>query len=359
MILDVIAGARPNYVKVAALYHAWAESSRFRKAIQFRLIETGQHTDSRLSLEVARQLGLPSAYRFLAAQTGHPAVLTASILQTYSAHLRSDPPDRVLVVGDVTSTLACALAARQCGIPVAHVEAGLRSYDESMPEELNRRLTDHLSDQLFTTSERAMHNLQQEGISSERIQLVGNTMIDTLKRFEKQATPPAEVDALHLKPNAFFLLTLHRPSNVDDAGSFPELIQTICRALQPFPVLLPVHPRTAAQLQHAAIPDNLHLLPPQPYLEFLWLLQHCRGVLTDSGGVSEEATYLQKPCLILRPNTERPETIETGSGELERDHPERLMQLLAQLKVSAWKQGQLPPLWDGHAADRILDQLLG
>ncbi|RYD51848.1 MAG: UDP-N-acetylglucosamine 2-epimerase (non-hydrolyzing) [Sphingobacteriales bacterium] len=357
MILDVIAGARPNYVKVAALYHAWAESARFRKAIQFRLIETGQHTDTRLSLEIARQLGLPVPYQQLAAQTGHPSLLTASILQAYSTHLQSDPPDRVLVVGDVTSTLACALAARQGGVPVAHVEAGLRSHDESMPEELNRQLTDHLSDLLFTTSERAVQNLMQEGIAAGRIQLVGNTMIDTLKRFKAQATPPAEAEPLQLEANRFFLLTLHRPSNVDHEDSFLNLVQTLCEALQPFPVVLPVHPRTAAVLGRAAIPDNLQLIAPQPYLEFLWLLQHSRGVLTDSGGVSEEATYLQKPCLILRATTERPETVETGSGELEREDPERLMQLLAKLKVSAWKQGQLPPLWDGHAADRILAAL--
>lgn len=358
VLLDIIAGARPNFMKVAPILHALQARSAAGGPLRWRLVHTGQHYDPRMSGEFFAQLGIPAPDVNLEVGSGTQAEQTAGIMVGYERLLMQQRSACCLVVGDVTSTLACAITAQKLHVPVAHVEAGIRSGDWTMPEEINRLATDAVSNWFFTTSEHANANLRRAGVEEARIFFVGNTMIDTLLANMQRLRPPAFVEALGLQAGRYFVTTLHRPANVDDAAAFARLLQAIARGARGLPVVFPVHPRTAKTLR--ALPDlppNLHLVEPQPYLEFNWLVRHAYAVITDSGGITEETTVMGVPCLTLRDNTERPETVEIGTNALVGTDPETLAPALERLFAGQWKQGQVPPLWDGRTGERIVATL--
>jgi UDP-N-acetylglucosamine 2-epimerase (non-hydrolysing) len=357
MIVDLVVGARPNYMKAAAIYHAWRERYPQSPPFTLRLIDTGQHHEPAMSREIGAQLELPQPDVFLSASGASTTELTAHILLRYGALLQKAPPAATIVVGDVTSTLAAALAARQAGIFLVHVEAGLRSRDRSMPEEHNRMLTDALSDLLLVTSEKARQNLLEEGVAPQNIEIVGNTMIDTLCRQLPFVQQPNFWDSLELEAGNYLLLTLHRPANVDSGEVFLNRLHLIARLAEPFKVVFPLHTRTAAFLKGKTLPANMRLIPPQDYLTFLYLLKHCSGILTDSGGASEEAAFLQKRCLIMRSNTERPETLSSGSAVLIGEDEELLQKEIFRLHQETYFPVWAIPLWDGFAGRRILEIL--
>jgi len=278
----------------------------------------------------------------------------------YEALLLRERSAACVVVGDVTSTMACAITAQKLHVPVAHVEGGIRSGDWSMPEEINRLATDAISNWFFTTSEHANANLRRAGVGEERIFFVGNTMIDTLLANLERLQPPAFASELDLRPGEYFVTTLHRPANVDHGDGFARLLAAIGTGTRGLPVVFPVHPRTAKTLQQLPnLPANLRLVDPQPYLEFNWLVRHARAVITDSGGITEETTVMGVPCLTLRDSTERPETVGIGTNELIGTDPTRLKPALDRLFAGEWKIGGIPPLWDGHAGERIVVHLEG
>lgn len=358
VLLDIIAGARPNFMKVAPILHALQARSAAGGPLRWRLVHTGQHYDPRMSGEFFAQLGIPAPDVNLEVGSGTQAEQTAGIMVGYERLLMQQRSACCLVVGDVTSTMACAITAQKLHVPVAHVEAGIRSGDWTMPEEINRLATDAVSNWFFTTSEHANANLRRAGVEEARIFFVGNTMIDTLLANMQRLRPPAFVEALGLQAGRYFVTTLHRPANVDDAAAFARLLQAIARGARGLPVVFPVHPRTAKTLR--ALPDlppNLHLVEPQPYLEFNWLVRHAYAVITDSGGITEETTVMGVPCLTLRDNTERPETVEIGTNALVGTDPEKLAPALERLFAGQWKQGQVPPLWDGRTGERIVATL--
>lgn len=358
VLLDIIAGARPNFMKVAPILHALQARSAAGGPLRWRLVHTGQHYDPRMSGEFFAQLGIPAPDVNLEVGSGTQAEQTAGIMVGYERLLMQQRSACCLVVGDVTSTMACAITAQKLHVPVAHVEAGIRSGDWTMPEEINRLATDAVSNWFFTTSEHANANLRRAGVEEARIFFVGNTMIDTLLANMQRLRPSAFVEALGLQAGRYFVTTLHRPANVDDAAAFARLLQAIARGARGLPVVFPVHPRTAKTLR--ALPDlppNLHLVEPQPYLEFNWLVRHAYAVITDSGGITEETTVMGVPCLTLRDNTERPETVEIGTNALVGTDPEKLAPALERLFAGQWKQGQVPPLWDGRTGERIVATL--
>jgi UDP-N-acetylglucosamine 2-epimerase (non-hydrolysing) len=355
-----IVGARPNLPKIAPLMR---EMQRHPE-IEPILVHTGQHYDEALSDIFFRQMGIPTPQVNLEVGSGSHAAQTAEVLKRVEPVLIERQPDLVLVVGDVNSTIAVSLAAVKLGISVAHVEAGLRSFDRSMPEEINRILTDALADYLFVTEEDAIQHLLKEGRPRESIYLVGNVMIDSLRHFLPLAQKSAIGEQLALKNGTawqrFAVLTLHRPSNVDSTEKLAELLGAIDSIAAQVPVIFPVHPRTQQRLAQAGIKTHpqLTLIPPIGYLDFLCLLSKATLVLTDSGGIQEETTALGVPCLTLRENTERPITISEGTNQLIGTDPARIIAAAHDILAGKGKPGRIPPFWDGHAASRIVDVLL-
>lgn len=358
LLIDIIAGARPNFMKIAPIIRAFDARPKKDNQIRYRLVHTGQHYDARMSGAFFEQLGIPDPDINLQVGSGTHAEQTSAIMVRYEALLLSEPSKVCLVVGDVTSTMACAIAAQKLCIPVAHVEAGIRSGDWSMPEEINRMVTDSISNWFFTTSEVANQNLRDSGICEDRIFFVGNTMIDTLLTNMKRFVRPDCANELGLVPHQYFVTTLHRPSNVDSDDSFARLLQAVGEGARGLPVVFPVHPRTQKTLvQLPELPENIRLVDPQPYLEFNWLVKHAKGVITDSGGITEETTVMGVPCLTLRDSTERPETVSIGTNELVGIDPAALQPALDRLFAGEWKVGGIPPLWDGKAGERIVAHL--
>ncbi|MCG8316850.1 MAG: UDP-N-acetylglucosamine 2-epimerase (non-hydrolyzing) [Pseudomonadales bacterium] len=361
-LIDLIAGARPNFMKIASIIHALKEFNQDRERLAFRLIHTGQHYDKKMSGDFFEQLEIPEPHINLGAGSGTQATQTAAIMTRYEALLAESKSALCLVVGDVTSTMACSIVAQKAGVPVAHVEAGIRSGDWSMPEEINRLVTDAITNYFFTTSEIANANLLSSGVNSENIFFVGNTMIDSLLRNLDKIRPPKFWKTLNLEPNKYLLLTLHRPANVDEEKQLFDTLDAIAEGAQGLPVIFPVHPRTEKTLSDAyKMPDNMHLVEPQPYLEFIYLVKNSVGVVTDSGGITEETTVLKVPCMTLRDNTERPETISVGTNLLVGTNPLKIQSSLQQLLGGQWKKGDIPQKWDGKAGARIvktLDQLM-
>jgi UDP-N-acetylglucosamine 2-epimerase (non-hydrolysing) len=353
-ILHVV-GARPNFIKAAPVTAALAAHG----AVQ-TIVHTGQHYDAQMSGVFFKELGLPVPDVNLEVGSGSHAVQTAQIMQRFEPQVLERKPDLVVVYGDVNSTVAAALVCAKLLIPVAHVEAGLRSGDRSMPEEINRLLTDQLADLLFTPSQDGNDNLLKEGIPPEKIKLVGNVMIDTLVRLLPLAESRWPQLGSEFPPGNYALVTLHRPSNVDDPAQLRRLLAELGRVGKKLSVLFPVHPRTRQAILNAAIevPETIRLLEPLGYLDFLALEKHAAFVITDSGGIQEETTYLGVPCLTLRTTTERPITISTGTNILIGMELEKLQPELEQILAGKGKQGHVPPLWDGHASERIAAQIL-
>jgi len=357
-ILNVV-GARPNLMKIAPLIE---ETQRFPDIHQ-TLLHTGQHYDDKMSQIFFDELGIPQPDIYLGVGSGSHAEQTARVMVAFEKILLEDRPEVVVVVGDVNSTLACAITAAKLRAPVAHVEAGLRSFDRGMPEEINRIVTDALSDFLFTTSRDAGKNLQNESVPAEKIFFVGNVMIDTLIKHRDQArllNSPAEFG---LEPGGYALLTLHRPSNVDTPKVFAGILDAMTMIQRETPILFPIHPRTRKRLDEfgfqskLAISPNLHILEPLGYLKFLDLMMHARLILTDSGGIQEETTILGVPCLTLRENTERPVTVTQGTNLVVGTDPTRIVQETRRILDGDIRKGQVPELWDGHAAERIVSVL--
>lgn len=357
-LIDLIAGARPNFMKIAPIVAALRAAEARGGPLRYRLIHTGQHYDRAMSGEFFEQLGLPEPDLNLGVGSGTQAEQTGGIMIGYERALLDRRSDLCLVVGDVTSTMACAIAARKLGVPVAHVEGGLRSGDWSMPEEINRVVTDAITNWFFTTSASAGDHLRRAGVDESAIFFVGNTMIDTLLAQMPHLRPPVFWDTLGLEPKGYCVVTLHRPANVDDARQLVSLLQTIAEHTAGLPVVFPVHPRTAKQLRdlEGSIP-HLHYVEPQGYREFNYLVKHARGVITDSGGITEEATVLGVPCLTLRNSTERPETVTMGTNELVGTDVANVVTALERLVAGRWKQGRIPDRWDGQAATRIVAEL--
>ena len=358
-LFTLVAGARPNFMKIAPLIHALQKKQAEQADVGFRLVHTGQHYDKNMSGSFFEQLIIPEPHANLGGGGGTQAEQTAAIMIAFEQELLAHRPDLVLVVGDVTSTLACSITAKKLNIKVAHVEAGIRSGDLSMPEEINRMVTDSITDHFFTTSEIANTNLRTAGVPEEKIHFVGNTMIDTLLAQQPRFTPPQGAPFDRLIPNQYFMVTLHRPANVDHEDSLRDLMEAILEGTAGLPLIFPVHPRTAKNLERLGIASpNLHLISPLGYLEFNYLVQHAKGIITDSGGVTEEASVMNVPCLTLRDSTERAETIHLGTNELVGTDPKNLKPYLDQILRGKWKQYQGIPLWDGKTAVRIVDILL-
>jgi UDP-N-acetylglucosamine 2-epimerase (non-hydrolysing) len=354
-LIDLIAGARPNFMKIAPIIAALTSAEIGGGTLRYRLIHTGQHYDQAMSGSFFEQLGIPAPDINLEVGSGTQAEQTAGIMTGYENVLTRQRSDVCLVVGDVTSTMACAIVARKMGVPVAHVEGGIRSGDWTMPEEINRVVTDSITNWFFTTSETANENLRRAGVTDERIFFVGNTMIDTLLHQMPRLRPPNFWLELHLQPGHYFVLTLHRPANVDGEKQLSSLLQAIVEGTNGLPVIFPVHPRTAKNLQElTGRMANMHYVDPQGYLEFNYLVKHAKGVITDSGGITEETTVMSVPCLTLRDNTERPETVTIGTNELIGTNPANLAPALARLMAGEWKKGRIPEKWDGRAAERIV-----
>lgn len=358
MLIDLIAGARPNFMKIAPIVEALEAREREGGPLRYRLIHTGQHYDKAMSGDFFDQLGIPEPHLNLAVGSGTQAEQTAAIMTRYEQVLMERRSDLCLVVGDVTSTMACAIAARKLGVPVAHVEGGIRSRDWTMPEEINRVVTDSITNWFFTTSETANANLRREGHEESSIVFVGNTMIDTLLRQLPKLTPPGFWGPLGLKPKGYLVLTLHRPANVDKPEHLRAQLDAIAETSGGLPVVFPVHPRTRKVLDGiGAVWPGLHLVDPLGYREFNYLVQQALGVITDSGGITEESTVLGVPCMTLRDNTERPETVTVGTNELVGTDPAAIGPALRRMVSGDWKQGGVPELWDGRAATRIVAAL--
>lgn len=358
MLIDIIAGARPNFMKVATIIRALEEHRKAGGTLRYRLVHTGQHYDAGMSGAFFEQLGIPAPDINLNVGSGSQAEQTAGIMVGYEALLDSKPSALCLVVGDVTSSMACAITARKMRTPVAHVEAGIRSGDWTMPEEINRIVTDSITNWFFTTSHSACDNLKKAGAEQDQIFFVGNTMIDTLLANMARFSPPDFWERHNLQPGQYFVVTLHRPANVDNVEPFADLLRTIGTEARDLPVVFPVHPRTAKAIKGLMdLPGNLILVEPQPYLQFNYLVKHAKAVITDSGGITEETTVMSVPCLTLRNNTERPETIQQGTNELIGTDPSALGPALERIFNGSWKKGSIPDLWDGKSGVRIVGHL--
>lgn len=348
-----VVGARPNYMKIAPIIEALRPVSNIKQL----LINTGQHYDESMAGGFFKELGLPRPDRDLGVGSGSHAVQTAKIMIAFEEICLAERPDLVVVVGDVNSTLAASLVAAKLVIPLAHVEAGLRSFDRTMPEEVNRMVTDRLADLLFTPSRDANENLRAEGTPEGRIHLVGNVMIDTLSRHLPMARLERIRDRIPVEDGAYAVLTLHRPSNVDRPETFRDILKAVRAIASKMPVVFPVHPRTRARLQEFGLEtelDGVILTEPFGYIDFLSLTSHARLVLTDSGGLQEESTALGIPCLTLRENTERPVTVTHGTNRVVGTRTADILDGVEQA-LGATAERRIPDLWDGHAAERIGD----
>jgi UDP-N-acetylglucosamine 2-epimerase (non-hydrolysing) len=360
-----VVGARPNYMKMAPLLRAFRAHRGLPRAM---LVHTGQHYDSMMNDRLFEDLGLPRPDLNLEVGSGTHAVQTAEVMRRFEPVVDDYRPSCVVVVGDVNSTLACSLVAVKKSVPVAHVEAGLRSFDRAMPEEINRVLTDQIADLLYTTERSAHGNLAREGIAVDRAHFVGNVMIDSLLSHRSRAVPPAETfrraGKAGFPKQGYGVVTLHRPSNVDEPRALAESLDILCAVAQKLPLVCALHPRTMARVEAFGLSDRLRsdrlaVLPPQGYLEMLGLMASATLVLTDSGGMQEETTALGVPCLTMRQNTERPITIDQGTNTLVARDRARILRLVDQILSTGGKRGRTPELWDGRAAERIAEHLAG
>lgn len=354
-LIDLIAGARPNFMKISPIIDAIKSAQEKGSALQYRLVHTGQHYDRNMSEQFFEQLGIPEPDVNLGAGGGTQAEQTAKIMVAYEALLLREPCNLTLVVGDVTSTMACSIAAKKLHIEVAHVEAGIRSHDLTMPEEINRMLTDSITDYFYTTTELANSNLRNLGVKEDRIHLVGNTMIDTLLKQRPRFVQPECWNEQNLEMGNYMVMTLHRPANVDEESKLKNLIQAIVDHSQGLKLIFPVHPRTRQILERLKIShERLIMVDPLGYLEFNYLVENAKAVITDSGGITEETTVMGIPCMTLRDNTERPETIDMGTNELIGTNPDAIAPAMQKLFSGNWKEGAIPPMWDGKTAPRII-----
>ena len=417
MLITLIAGARPNFMKIAPLIKAIQKAHNEGKDIHYRLVHTGQHYDKNMSDTFFEELGIPMPDTNLGCGGGTQAEQTANIMVAFERDMMANPTDLVLVVGDVTSTMACSIVAKKLNTRVCHVEAGIRSWDLSMPEEINRMVTDSLADYMFTTSEVANKNLLLQGASLEckvesveckgsedevkgsedseadntasrlspfayrlpalpeeqyafkrtpqKVWYVGNVMIDTLLANRARFTKPAIYDELCLQEKNYVVMTMHRPANVDEEQHLKALMEQIITNVHGLPIIFPIHPRTAKifynlwgdEEQLRILFPNLHIVDPMGYLEFNYLVEHAKVVVTDSGGITEETTVMGVPCITLRDNTERPETCTIGTNRLIGTNPDAIKPALDALFAGQWQQGAIPPLWDGYTAERIVEIL--
>ena len=390
MLVTLIAGARPNFMKIAPIIRAIKAAEAAGKDMHYRLVHTGQHYDKNMSDTFFEELGIPQPDVNLGCGGGTQAEQTAHIMVAFEQYLIANPCDLVLVVGDVTSTMACSIVAKKLNTKVCHVEAGIRSWDLTMPEEINRMVTDSLADYMFTTTDIADRNLLRQGAvyaeewqpeqvvlghdrCPQRVWRVGNVMIDTLLKNMPRFRKPAVYDELGLQEGKYVVMTMHRPANVDEETHLRALMEQIITNVHGEPIVFPIHPRTAKIFYglwgtatdsveenraalHKVFP-NLYIVDPMGYLEFNYLVQHSRAVVTDSGGITEETTVMGVPCITLRDNTERPETCMVGTNELIGTNPAAVKPALDKLYAGEWKKGAIPELWDGHAAERIVEIL--
>ncbi len=361
MKIFLVAGARPNFMKIAPIIRAMEGAGGF----DWRLVHTGQHYDYAMSQSFFEDLEIPQPHIFLEAGSGTHAEQTSKVMVAFEKVCENEHPDWVLVVGDVNSTLACSVVAKKLGISVAHVEAGLRSFDLSMPEEINRMVTDAISDLFFVTEESGRENLLHEGKSKEKVHFVGHVMVDNLLH-QLEKVEAAQDDSFSSAPlkrslDRYLFLTLHRPSNVDDAKTLAGIVAALNTIAESVPIVFPVHPRTERRLQEFGIElgKGIHQLPPLGFRDSLYLWKDAALVLTDSGGLQEETTALGVPCLTLRDNTERPITCELGTNVLVGNDPEKILDRVQERLNSDREPGQVPPMWDGRAAERIVEVLQG
>jgi len=359
MKITIVAGARPNFIKIAPIILSIEEEIKTGKDIKYRLVHTGQHYDKNMSDNFFSQLNIPSPDVNLKCGGGTHSEQTGSIMVKFEKELTENRPDIVLVVGDVNSTMACTIVAKKMNIKVAHVEAGIRSGDMTMPEEINRIVTDSICDYFFTTTKIANKNLLEHNISNDRIYFVGNTMIDSLLINIDRVKKPQFFTDNFIKDGNYFLLTIHRPSNVDEPEKLKTILKTISESVGDSMVIFPIHPRTKNILDKFNISfDNIISTSPQGYLEFIYMIKNSKGVITDSGGVTEETTVLNIPCITMRNSTERPETVEIGTNELIGDDMDKLKTLINKINSKDWKVGNIPDLWDGKTSKRIIKHLL-
>ncbi|MCA9731243.1 UDP-N-acetylglucosamine 2-epimerase (non-hydrolyzing) [candidate division KSB1 bacterium] len=357
-IINVV-GARPNFMKIAPI----VDEMRKYEGIEQFLLHTGQHYDHKMSDLFFNHLGLPKPDCYLGVGSGGHGLQTGKVMIEFEEVVKKEKPDIVLVVGDVNSTIACSLVAVKMGVKVVHVEAGLRSFDRTMPEEINRILTDQISDYLFLTEKSAFKNLENEGIDTAKAHFVGNVMIDSLLKHREKASTLPILEELEIEPRNFALVTLHRPANVDDPVVCTNLIKTLCTISEKLPVVFPVHPRTRKQMSVFGLDDivakypNLRLIEPMGYLDFLKCTDNAKFVLTDSGGIQEETTVLGVPCITARDNTERPITAEIGTNVIVGRDTDRLLAEANKILAGEGKKGEVPELWDGKAAERIVKVL--
>ena len=388
MKITLIAGARPNFMKVAPIikaikaHNGLADEriSGLEERISYRLVHTGQHYDKNMSDTFFEELGIPAPDVNLGCGGGTQAEQTAAIMVAFEKELMAHPADIVLVVGDVTSTMACSIVAKKLNTKVCHVEAGIRSWDLTMPEEINRMVTDSLADYMFTTSDVANANLVRMGCEmNKNVWFVGNVMIDTLLANRVRFRKPDVWDELQLRKKEYIVMTMHRPANVDEENHLRAMMEQIVGNVHGLPVIFPIHPRTAKLFYNlwkptsdsslkggeiecseeilAKLFPNLHIVEPMGYLEFNYLVERAKAVVTDSGGITEETTVMGVPCITLRDNTERPETCTVGTNELIGTNPAAIKPALDKLFAGQWKKGAIPELWDGHTAERIVEIL--
>ena len=359
MKIILVAGARPNFMKIAPIIKAIEIKKLEGIEMNYRLVHTGQHYDKNLSDTFFEELNIPRPNINLNVKSGTQAEQTAAIMIGFEKELKSNPCDLVIVVGDVTSTMACTIVAKKASVDVAHIEAGIRSGDMGMPEEINRIVTDSLTDYFFTTSSYANENLKNLGVKDSQVFFIGNVMIDTLRQQESRLKKPDLWKELRLKKGEYLVMTLHRPSNVDEQQLLKSIIERIVELADTYPIIFPVHPRTRKILEDMNLSfRNLHYVNPLGYLEFNYLIKNSLGVLTDSGGITEETTVMNIPCITLRDNTERPETCEIGTNVLVGNNPDKIEAAIKKMLSGNWKQGQIPYLWDGKAAERLVNVLV-
>lgn len=354
MKITIVAGARPNFMKVAPIIKAIRKEKSKGKNITYRLVHTGQHYDKSMSDSFFSDLEIPEPDANLEVGSGTQAVQTGNIMIRFEEELHKNPADVVMVVGDINSTMACSIVAKKLNTQLVHVEAGIRSFDLNMPEEINRMVTDAIADRFFTTSHFANENLKNVGIEKSRIHFVGNTMIDTLYANLKKFSKPSIWNNYNLQEKKYIVLTLHRPSNVDNLITLSTILSEIISSTNNFPIIFPAHPRTVNNLKKLKTKfNNLITIEPLGYLEFMYLVKNSKMVITDSGGVQEETTVLGIPCITLRKNSERPETITEGTNELLLKIS-NLNKLTRKIFAGKWKKGRIPKLWDGKTSERIV-----